>query len=105
MGEKGSTALSVRIDGQPIGDDDARAIWERFSRHMDVNQGDFAGFAAAEGYKHASVDVVSGRPVLILGDNPPQTSATKNKRGSGGSAGNKKRRRRRGKRRKPANKG
>lgn len=43
-------ALRVVVDGKPLPDEEARALWKRFSDHMETNKGDLAGFAKAEGY-------------------------------------------------------
>jgi hypothetical protein len=58
--------LAVEIDGVPVSDDDARALWERFSAWMEEHRGDLAGFAAKEGYASAHPGIASGRPILRL---------------------------------------
>lgn len=50
--------LKVLVDGAPLPEAEARAVWERFSAHMEANRGDLAGFAAAEGW--ASVHPAMG---------------------------------------------
>lgn len=60
------TQLAVIVDGRPAPEDEARALWTRFSAHMDRYQGDVSGFAVAEGYASASVTVADGTPTLTL---------------------------------------
>ncbi len=55
------SALKVQIDGAPLGDDEARAFWKRFSDHMEDHKGDLAGFAESEG-------LASVRPEMHVGD-------------------------------------
>lgn len=62
----GPARLLVRIDGELVANDEARAIWARFSEHMEANKGDLAGFAAKEGVKSAQPGMEQGRPVLLL---------------------------------------
>ncbi len=66
--------LAVTIDDKPLADAEGRALWTRFSAHMDTNQGDFEGFAASEGFVEASVAVRNGVPTLCLrSKNAPKT--------------------------------
>ena len=58
--------LTVIVDGRRVPEDEARALWMRFSAHMDAHRGDFEGFAAAEGYASAAVAVAGGTPTLSL---------------------------------------
>ena len=60
------SSLRVLVDGRPLSEDEARAVWQRFSAHMDAHRGDFAGFASAEGYLGASVAVAGSTPTLSL---------------------------------------
>lgn len=57
--------LAVTIDGTRLSDDEARALWERFSDWMEDHRGDLAGFAAAEGLASIHPGVDGGLPVLI----------------------------------------
>lgn len=91
--ENEPTTLSVRVDGTTVDSAQSREIWERFSQHMDANQGDFAGFAQKEGHAYASVDVIAGRPVLILGQEPPAAARNPTKGKKNRPSGGKKRRR------------
>ena len=62
---KPGKGLLVRIDGQLLDEQEARALWERFSAHMDANKGDLAGFAAKEGFASIHPGLENGRPVLL----------------------------------------
>ena len=57
--------LGVTIDGERLPDDEARALWERFSDWMEDHRGDLAGFAAAEGLASIHPGVDGGLPVLL----------------------------------------
>jgi hypothetical protein len=47
-------------------DDEARALWDRFSVHMDAHAGDLAGFAQAEGFASVHPAAEGGRAVLVV---------------------------------------
>ena len=64
--------LGVLIDGAPMPEDQARAVWERFSAWMEEHRGDLAGFAAQEGFASVFPGVEGGRPVLRLSRTAPQ---------------------------------
>jgi hypothetical protein len=64
--------LSVVIDGTPLADDEARALWDRFSLHMDAKPGDLAGFATAEGFASVHPTAEAGRAVLRISRTAPQ---------------------------------
>lgn len=57
--------MKVLVDGQPLPDAEARAVWQRFSGWMDEHRGDLAGFAAREGWKSVHPGVEGGSPVLL----------------------------------------
>jgi hypothetical protein len=59
-------SLAVEIDGVVVADEEARALWERFSAWMEEHRGDLAGFAAKEGYASAHPGIANGRPILRL---------------------------------------
>ncbi len=59
-----SKRLGVLLDGAPLPDEDARALWERFSAWMEEHRGDLAGFAAQEGYASVHPGFDGDRPVL-----------------------------------------
>jgi hypothetical protein len=71
-GGGGATGLRVRVDGDLLPDDDARAFWERFSAHMEAFRGDLAGFAKAEGFASVHPGIEGGRPVLVASRSSPQ---------------------------------
>lgn len=71
-GPSPSPRLSVRIDGELMPEADARALWQRFSDHMEANRGDLAGFATKEGFASVHPGVEGGRPVLIVSRTAPQ---------------------------------
>jgi hypothetical protein len=68
----GRPALGVIVDGAALGDDEARALWSRFSDHMEAHRGDLAGFAAAEGFASVHPETRNGRAVLIASRTAPQ---------------------------------
>jgi len=67
---RASSALAVIVDGRKIEGDEARAIWVRFSAHMDEHEGDMDGFARAEGLLAARTEHRAGQAVLILSSTP-----------------------------------
>jgi hypothetical protein len=64
--------LAVKIDGTALPDDEARAMWERFSAWMEEHRGDLAGFAKQEGFASAHPGVENGKPILLLSRNAAQ---------------------------------
>ncbi|MBK8218848.1 MAG: hypothetical protein IPK71_34395 [Myxococcales bacterium] len=60
-----SGALEVVVDGVKLPDEEARAMWARFSAWMDEHKGDLAGFAAREGFVSVKPAMSGGRPVLV----------------------------------------
>ncbi len=72
-----SSQLVAIVDGQGLAPDDARALWQRFSAHMDENEGDFDGFAAKEGFRYARVSVQDHTPSLVLTNDPAAPTETK----------------------------
>jgi len=65
--------LAATIDGRPLGEEEARALWVEFSAHMDEHQGDFAGFAKKKGFVSAVPEVQSGQAVLVLRTKPEKS--------------------------------
>ena len=57
--------LAVLLDGQPLPEDEARAVWTAFSEHMDWHVGDFDGFATAKGWKSVRPEHRRGQAVLV----------------------------------------
>lgn len=64
--------MKVLVDGQPLPDDEARALWTRFSAFMEEHKGDLAGFAAAEGLASVHPSIQGGKPVLLASRTAPQ---------------------------------
>jgi hypothetical protein len=62
--------LVVLLDGRPLPEPEARAIWTRFSEHMGEHQGDTTGFAAREGLADAKAESRGGKAFLILKSKP-----------------------------------
>jgi hypothetical protein len=58
-------SLRVLVDGTPLPDDEATALWKRFSDWMEDHRGDLAGFAAKEGFRSVHPGVEGGKPVLF----------------------------------------
>lgn len=56
--------LAATIDGEPLGDEEARALWKRFSAWMDEHKGDLAGFATSEGLASVHPEMHGERAVL-----------------------------------------
>ncbi len=67
-----SKGLTVLVDGAPMPEADARALWERFSTWMDEHPGDLGGFAKQEGFASVHPGVERGRPVLRASKKDPQ---------------------------------
>jgi hypothetical protein len=67
-----SRKLQVVVDGEPLADDAARALWIRFSQWMDANVGDLAGFARSEGFASVRPEMLGGGPVLMASRSAPQ---------------------------------
>ena len=61
---QGPRRLAVLVDGAPLPDAEAVALWDRFSTWMEEHRGDLAGFAAQEGYASVHPGVDGDRPVL-----------------------------------------
>ncbi len=78
------SALSVVVDGAPLGNDEARAFWKRFSDWMEERRGDLAGFACAEGFASVHPEMRGDGPMLVVSRSEPQRayqSAAKNESG------------------------
>lgn len=58
--------LAVIVDEAPLPDEEARALWIKFSEHMDEHRGDMAGFAKLHGYVSVAPEVRKGEPVLVV---------------------------------------
>ncbi|HEV3194350.1 MAG TPA: hypothetical protein VGY54_27810 [Polyangiaceae bacterium] len=66
------TALRVLVDGVSLPDEEARAMWHRFSAWMEDHVGDLAGFAHAEGLASVHPEMHNGLPVLVASRSAPQ---------------------------------
>jgi hypothetical protein len=78
--------LGAILDGQPLPESDARALWARFSEYMDAHKGDLRGFAVAEGYASVRPETRKGQAVLVLSRTAPQEPYGESRSG-GGSGG------------------
>ncbi len=84
------SALKVEIDGTPLGDEEARAFWKRFSDHMDAKKGDLAGFAKGEGLASVRPEMHAGDAVLVASRTAAQQAyVTAPKKTSQASSGSK----------------
>jgi hypothetical protein len=72
----GKGKLGVLVDGEAMGEEDARAFWGRFSTWMDANKGDLAGFAKAEGFASVHPTMQDGRAVLVASRSATQKAYT-----------------------------
>lgn len=80
--------LKVKVDGVFLPETEARALWARFSAHMETNRGDLLGFAKAEGFESIQPAVEGGRPLLVASRSMPQgpyVSVTSSEGSKGGS--------------------
>jgi hypothetical protein len=57
--------LAAFVDGTLLPEEEARALWGRFSAHMDAHKGDLAGFARAEGFASIHPESRRGQAVLV----------------------------------------
>lgn len=60
-----------------LGQEEARALWQRFSAYMDEHRNDFDGFARSEGFAFASVGAQGGRATLTLSNEREPTRASR----------------------------
>jgi len=56
--------LGALVDGTPLPEAEAHALWDRFSAWMEEHRGDLGGFAALEGFASIQPGVDGDRPVL-----------------------------------------
>jgi hypothetical protein len=84
------SALKVQVDGAPLGDDDARSFWKRFSDYMEDHKGDLAGFAKSEGLASVRPEMHQGDAVLVGSRTAAQqayvSAPTKTRQASSGSS-------------------
>lgn len=81
------SSLAVLVDGVALPDDEARALWARFSEWMEDHRGDLAGFAAREGFASVHPGLDAGRPVLRVSRTEVQRPYGPVAQPSGGSGG------------------
>jgi hypothetical protein len=82
-----SGRLGAILDGRVLGDEEARAVWTRFSAYMDEHKGDLAGFAASEGLASVQPETRAGKAVLVLSHTASQQPYGEPSRRSGGGSG------------------
>jgi hypothetical protein len=58
--------LAVRIDGKELSPEEARALWQEFSAHLDEHTLDFAGFAKKKGWTSIKPEHRDGRALLVV---------------------------------------
>lgn len=75
-GGGGEKRLGVLVDGKPLPEAEAHALWDRFSTWMEDHRGDLAGFAATEGFASIHPGVDGDRPVLRASHQAPQRPYT-----------------------------
>jgi len=83
--------LAVTVDGAPLGEEEARAFWGRFSAFMEEHRGDLAGFAKAEGFASVHPETGPTGAVLVASRTAPQrgyaTAPHRPEAGKTGSSG------------------
>jgi hypothetical protein len=80
-----TVGLVARVDGVALAEEEARALWLRFSAWMEEHRGDLAGFAAQEGYASVHPSVENGRPVLLASHTASQRPYAAVKGNEGGN--------------------
>ncbi|HEY3594723.1 MAG TPA: hypothetical protein VGL13_12645 [Polyangiaceae bacterium] len=66
-----SSRLAVLVDGKRLPEEDARALWKRFSEHLDAHRLDFNGFAKSEGFLSVRPESQGGEAVLVVSTGAP----------------------------------
>jgi hypothetical protein len=69
-----AAGVKVVVDGKPLLDDTAAALWRRFSAWMEAHAGDLGGFAASEGFARVHPEIHDGTPVLIASRSGTQSA-------------------------------
>ena len=59
-------ALGVVVDGAPLPEKEARALWQTFSEYMEGHKGDLAGFAKSQGFLSVHPRSEAGRALLVF---------------------------------------
>lgn len=83
--------LAASVDGTPLPEEEARALWARFSAYMDAHTGDLVGFARAEGFASVHPESRSGQAVLVASRSGAQRPYGSEPARGGGNPGKKKR--------------
>ena len=68
--------LRVFIDDIELAEADARALWGRFSVHLEAHRADLEGFAKAEGFVSIHPETRDGEPTLVASRTAPQRPYT-----------------------------
>jgi hypothetical protein len=84
---EGAGRLGVVVDGAALGEEEARAMWQKFSAYMEEHKGDLAGFAKAEGFASVHPRSDGGRAVLVMSKTEPQEAYGAVPKPVGGTAG------------------
>lgn len=66
MNNPSKAKLVVVVDGRPLGEEEARALWSEFSFHMDEHEGDLDGFAKKKGWAKVKPEARGGKAVLVV---------------------------------------
>jgi len=82
-----SSRLAAEIDGAPLPEEEARALWKAFSEHMDANKGDMAGFAKQKGFFTIKPEYREGRAVLMAYTKEPPPAPVAPAKPRGGRPG------------------
>jgi hypothetical protein len=61
-----ASRLAVLLDGKPLDDEAARALWVEFSAYMDTHEGDFDGFAKLKSWQSVKTEHRAGRALLVV---------------------------------------
>ena len=69
-------SLRVIVDGVPLPEAEARAMWARFSAYLEEHKGDLAGFARQEGFASVHPETHGGKPVLVASKTAAQKPYT-----------------------------
>jgi hypothetical protein len=88
-GQGGAGRLAAKVDGVPLPEAEARALWTEFSRHMDEHRGDTAGFARQRGWFSVTPAHQAGWAVLLVRtkEGPAEAPAPTPRPGPGGNGG------------------
>lgn len=81
--------LTATVDGVRLGDENAEALWKRFSAWMEDHPGDLVTFATAEGFVSIHPGLDGDRPVLRASTRDaqqPYTSVVSGSAHAGGSS-------------------